>query len=96
MKIVILGAGRVGASVAESLVSERNDITLIDSNAQALAYLQDKFDLRTLVGSATSPQLLREAGIEDADILIATTASDETNEPVETMPYRIFLPQVVR
>ena len=79
MKIVILGAGRVGASVAESLVSERNDITLIDSNAQALAYLQDKFDLRTLVGSATSPQLLRDAGIEDADILIATTASDETN-----------------
>jgi trk system potassium uptake protein len=79
LKIVILGAGRVGASVAESLVSERNDITVIDSSAQALAYLQDKFDLRTLVGSATSPQLLRAAGIEDADILIATTASDETN-----------------
>ena len=76
---MILGAGRVGASVAESLVSERNDITLIDSSAEALAHLQDKFDLRTLHGSATSPRLLREAGIEDADILIATTASDETN-----------------
>lgn len=90
MKIVILGAGRVGASVAESLVSEQNDITLVDSNATALAYLQDKFDLRTLTGSATSPAILREAGIEDADMLIATTASDETNLVACQLAARLF------
>lgn len=90
MKIVILGAGRVGASVAESLVSEQNDITLIDTNARALAYLQDKFDLRTLAGSATSPAILREAGIEDADMLIATTASDETNLVACQLAARLF------
>lgn len=90
MKIVILGAGRVGASVAESLVSEQNDITLIDANAKALAYLQDKFDLRTLVGSATSLSLLKAAGIEDADMLIATTASDETNLVACQIAARLF------
>lgn len=90
MKIVILGAGRVGASVAEALVSEQNDITVLDTNAQALAVLQDKFDLRTLAGSATSPRLLQEAGIEDADMLIATTANDETNLVACQLAARLF------
>ena len=79
MKVVILGAGRVGASVAESLVSERNDITVVDSDASALASLQAKHDLRTVLGNAIEPRVLRDAGIEDADLLIATVARDETN-----------------
>ncbi len=79
MKIVILGAGRVGASVAESLVSEQNDITVIDTDPARLAELQDRLDLRTVAGNAAQPSVLREAGAEDADMLIATTQSDETN-----------------
>jgi trk system potassium uptake protein TrkA len=79
MKIIILGAGRVGSSVAESLVSEANDITLIDSDGARVADLQSRFDLRGLVGNATFPSVLREAGAADADMLIAVTASDETN-----------------
>jgi trk system potassium uptake protein TrkA len=79
LKIVILGAGRVGASVAESLVSEQNDITVIDTDPVRLAELQDRLDLRTVVGNAAQPSILREAGTEDADMLIATTQSDETN-----------------
>ncbi len=79
MKIVILGAGRVGASVAESLVSEQNDITVIDTDAARLAELQDRLDLRTVAGNAAQPSTLREAGAEDADMIIATTQSDETN-----------------
>ena len=79
MKIIILGAGRVGESLAESLVSERNDITVIDTDAARLAALQDRFDLRTVHGHAASPSVLRAAGAEDADMLIATTQSDETN-----------------
>jgi trk system potassium uptake protein TrkA len=79
MKIIILGAGRVGTSVAESLVSEANDITLIDTDASRVADLQARYDLRGLVGNATFPSVLREAGAQDADMLIAVTASDETN-----------------
>ena len=79
MKIVILGAGQVGASVAESLVSEQNDITVVDIEPQRLRALQDRFDLRTVTGSASHPSVLIEAGIEDADLLVAVTQSDETN-----------------
>jgi len=79
MKIVILGAGQVGSSVAESLVSERNDITVVDTDPVRLRGLQDRLDLRTVVGSASHPSVLIEAGIEDADMVIAVTQSDETN-----------------
>jgi trk system potassium uptake protein TrkA len=79
MKIIILGAGRVGTSVAESLVSEANDITVIDTDGPRVADLQSRYDLRGLVGNATLPSVLKEAGAEDADMLIAVTASDETN-----------------
>ena len=79
MKIVILGAGRVGESVAESLVSERNDITVVDSDPARLRELQDRFDLRGVIGNGTQPSVLRHAGIEDADMLIACAPLDETN-----------------
>jgi trk system potassium uptake protein TrkA len=79
LKIVILGAGQVGSSVAESLVSEQNDITVVDIDSARLRPLQDRLDLRTVTGSAAYPSVLGEAGIEDADLLIAVTQSDETN-----------------
>jgi trk system potassium uptake protein TrkA len=79
MRIVILGAGQVGASVAEALSSEANDITLVDLDREALAELADRLDVRTLVGNAAYPSVLREAGIEDADMLVAVTQSDQTN-----------------
>ncbi len=79
MKILILGAGRVGESVAESLVSERNDITVIDTDPARLRQLQDRLDLRGVVGNGVQPSVLQEAGIEDADMLIACAPLDETN-----------------
>jgi trk system potassium uptake protein TrkA len=79
MKIIILGAGQVGASVAESLVSEENDITMVDYNAEALTALQDKLDLRVVVGNAAHPSVLKSAGAEDADLIIALTQSDQAN-----------------
>ena len=51
MKIIILGAGQVGASLAESLVSEENDITIVDTDAVRLAHLQDRLDLRAVTGN---------------------------------------------
>ena len=79
MKIVILGAGQVGSSVAENLVSEANDITVVDLNPDRLKRLQDRFDLRTIVGNAAHPAVLEQAGARDADMILAVTQSDETN-----------------
>ena len=90
MKIVILGAGRVGSSVAESLCSESNDITVIDTDGSRLSALQDRLDLRTVVGNAAQPSVLREAGAEDADMVIAATQSDETNLVACHLAARVF------
>ena len=79
MNIVILGAGRVGESVAESLVSERNDITVIDTDPARLHALQDRLDLRGVAGNGIQPSVLEEAGIGDADLFIACAPMDETN-----------------
>ena len=79
MNIIILGAGQVGSTVAESLVSEANDITVVDLDAEKLKLLQDRLDLRTLVGNASHPSILEQAGIADADMLLAVTQSDEVN-----------------
>ncbi len=79
VRIVILGAGQVGASVAEALASEANDITIVDQEQGHLAGLADRLDVRTVTGNAAYPSVLREAGIEDADMLVAVTQSDQTN-----------------
>ncbi len=79
MKIIILGAGQVGSSVAENLVSEANDITVVDTDPILLQAMQNKHDLRSVVGNAASPHVLAQAGAEDADLLIAVTQSDQTN-----------------
>jgi trk system potassium uptake protein TrkA len=79
LKIIILGAGRVGTSVAESLVSEANDITLVDVAPDRLLSLQDHLDLRTVAGNASHPSVLIKAGAKDADLILAVTESDETN-----------------
>lgn len=65
--------------MAESLVSEANDITVVDSDGEKLRQLQDRLDLRTLVGNAAHPSVLEQAGIADTDMLLAVTQSDEVN-----------------
>jgi trk system potassium uptake protein TrkA len=79
MKILILGAGQVGGTLAENLASEANDITVIDTDAVRLRELQDRLDIRTVQGMASYPTVLSQANAEDADMLIAVTNSDETN-----------------
>jgi trk system potassium uptake protein TrkA len=79
MKILILGAGQVGGTLASHLASEDFDITLVDGDARALAALRDKLDIQTVHGWASHPDVLRRAGAEDADMLVAVTSSDEVN-----------------
>lgn len=90
MKIIILGAGQVGGTLAENLVGENNDITVVDTDGQRLRQLQDKFDLRVVQGHGSHPRVLREAGAEDADMLVAVTNADETNMIACQVAYSLF------
>ncbi len=90
MKIIILGAGQVGGTLAENLVGENNDITIVDKDADTLRDLQDKFDLRVVQGHAAHPYVLREAGAQDADMLVAVTNTDETNMIACQVAYSLF------
>ena len=79
MQILILGAGQVGSSVAAALASENNDITVIDNDPQRLRDLAERLDIRTVVGHASLPSVLMQAGAEEAELLVAVTSSDEVN-----------------
>ena len=80
MKIIILGAGQVGRTAAYHLAREpANEVTVVDLKDELLRDLQDRIDIRTVVGSATQPSILEAAGARDADIFIALTNSDEVN-----------------
>lgn len=79
MKIIIIGAGQVGATLAENLASEDNDITVIDKDSNRLRELQDRLDIQTVEGSGSHPDVLEQAGCNDADMLIAVSNQDETN-----------------
>ena len=90
MKIIILGAGQVGSSIAEILSRENNDITLIDNNRTLLEGLQDRMDIRTVAGQASSPEVLSRAGAEDVDLLLAVTHSDEVNMVACQVAHTVF------
>jgi len=90
MNIIILGAGQVGASVAENLALESNDVTMVDKDADLLHELQDRLDIRTIVGHASHPSVLEQAGAADADMLLAVTDSDEVNIVACQVAYTLF------
>lgn len=90
MKIIILGAGRVGGTLAANLSSEANDITVVDSDVDSLRELQDRFDIGVVAGHASYPHILLQAGIEDADMLIAVTGVDEINMVACQIAHSLF------
>ncbi len=79
MKILILGAGQVGSTVAQILSGEANDITVVDQNPRLLSAISEQSDIRTVTGLASHPGVLVQAGIQDADLVLAVTNSDEVN-----------------
>ncbi|EJM49888.1 K+ transport system, NAD-binding component [Pseudomonas sp. GM33] len=90
MKIIILGAGQVGGSLAEHLASEANDITVVDTDGERLRDLGDRLDIRTVQGRGSFPTVLRQAGADDADMLVAVTNSDETNMVACQVAHTLF------
>ena len=79
MKIIIVGCGKIGSTLAERLVEEGHDITIIDRHWEKLKYLSDRIDVLGVEGNGASISTQREAGVQNADILIATTQTDEVN-----------------
>ena len=90
MKIIIIGAGQVGGTLAENMVGEQNDIILIDTNTAVLQELQDKMDLQVITGQGSHPDILKQAGAEDADMVIAVTSDDATNMVACQIAYSLF------
>lgn len=79
MKIIIAGNGKVGAALTRQLSSEGDDLTLIDSNLEVLESSEERYDIMVVQGNCASMKVLQQAGVEDADLLIAMTGADETN-----------------
>ncbi|HDZ08673.1 Trk system potassium transporter TrkA [Pseudohongiella sp.] len=90
MKIIILGCNQVAISLAENLASEANDITLVDPDVDALRELKDRLDVGIAQGWPSHPDVLRMAGAEDADMIIAVTENDEVNMVACQIAYSIF------
>lgn len=90
MRIVILGAGQVGGTLAGNLTHENNDVTIVDLDGDRLRELQNRLDIQTIQGSAAHPNILIAAGIEQADMLIAVTNSDEINMMGCQIAYSLF------
>lgn len=90
MKIIIIGAGQVGGTLAENLANEANDITVIDCDNLRLRELQDRLDIRTIQGQGSHPNILQMAGAEDADMLIAVANTDEVNMAACQVAYSLF------
>lgn len=79
MKILIIGAGQLGYHTAEKLAREHNDVTIIEKNKDRSRYLLEHLDVQVITGSGSSPEVLKAAGVEDTDFLVAVTDSDEVN-----------------
>ena len=90
MKIIIIGAGQVGSTLAENLAREYHDITLIDLDETRLQFIQDHHDIRTVTGTGCHPDILLAAGIEDADMLVSVTNSDEITIGACQVAHSIF------
>ena len=79
MKILIIGAGQLGYHTAEKLAKEQNDVTIIEQDERRARYLLEHLDVQVITGSGSSPDVLKAAGVEDTDFLVAVTDSDEVN-----------------
>ena len=79
MKVLIVGAGEVGFNIASHLARENKDVVIIDKDPAAIRHVSDNIDVQVVNGSGSSPVILEEAGIKDAEILLAVTDSDEIN-----------------
>lgn len=90
MKVIICGAGQVGSNIARYLATENNHVTMIDRSPELIQRLSDRLDVQAMVGHASSPPILEQAGAADADMIIAVTQSDEVNMVACQVAHSLF------
>src|SRR5690606_24570182 len=90
MRVVICGAGQVGFGIAERLAAEQNDVSVIDTSPQLIQAVRDTLDAQGFVGHGSHPDVLSQAGIEEADMIIAVTFSDEVNMVACQVAHTLF------
>jgi len=90
MKVIVCGAGQVGFNIARHLATENNQVTVIDRKADLVRRVTDTLDVRGLVGFASHPEILEQAGAPDADMLIAVTHADEVNMVACQVAHSLF------
>ena len=90
MKVIVCGAGQVGANIARHLATENNHVTVIDQSPELIRRIGDTLDVRAIVGFASLPSVLEKAGAEDADMIIAVTFADEVNMVACQVAHSIF------
>ncbi|WP_415183997.1 Trk system potassium transporter TrkA [Phaeovulum sp.] len=90
MKVIICGAGQVGWQIARHLSGERNDVTVVDSNAELVRRASDTLDVQGIAGFASHPDVLERAGARDCDLIIAATHSDEVNMVTCQVAHSVF------
>ena len=90
MKVIVCGAGQVGFNIARHLALENNDVTVIDVEPELINRISDTLDAQGVVGHASNPDVLEQAGIADADMIIAVTYSDEVNMVACQVAHSLF------
>ncbi len=90
MKVIVCGAGQVGFNIAQYLAMENNDVTVIDQAADLIGKVNDLLDVQALVGYASHPDVLEQAGAADSDMLIAVTYADEVNMVACQIAHSLF------
>src|SRR4028118_727689 len=90
MRVIVCGAGQVGSTIARHLAKEGIDVTVIDSSPEQARRVDESYDVRGIVGHASHPEVLEQAGALDADMLIAVTRSDEVNMVACQVAYSLF------
>lgn len=90
MKVIVCGAGQVGFNIAHHLAGEDNDITVIDQRPELIRKLNDSLDVRSVLGHASYPSVLEQAGAGDADLIVAVTAVDEVNMVACQVAHSLF------
>src|SRR3546814_770705 len=90
MKVIVCGAGLVGTTIARQLATEGNEVTVIDLSAERTHKVAESYDLRGIVGHASHPDVLEQAGAADSDMLIAVTFADEVNMVACEVAHALF------
>ena len=79
MQIIVVGCGKVGRNIVTQLIKENNNVTVIDTNADLIHHISTNYDVMGIIGNGSSFNVLRQADLKHADMLIAVTESDEVN-----------------